>query len=288
MHRAVLAAPGASLEARRMVLPPGSWPALEFPGEGAPGSKVGGLGWAWGCLSSVSAPNPRASFLDKWGRIILLHQKATLMSGVLSLCLPAPPSWPDLSHREDGAYSQRSLVPVGRKLRHLSKWNVSARLRWRDNECLPLPRVGTSAWVKEQGSLVLGAGERLHINSGTGEMLALKCCLPGASPAGRINKAGLVPADKYGPVGRLHVGGASTLLSWVGWKMGNWESKELESHASWKGKYLSGLRPWWQTTCVLSHLFTSIDSFFQSTLPRCLGNRARCWGRRWYHWFHRA
>lgn len=120
-------------------------------------------------------------------------------------------------------------MPVARELSHLSKRNVSARLRWRENECLRLPRVGTPSWVKEQGSLVLGGGERLHVNSGTtpGEMLALKCCLPGASPAGRINKEGLVPADKYGPVGGLRVGGASPLLSWVGWETGKARTKSL-------------------------------------------------------------
>ena len=109
-------------------------------------------------------------------------------------------------------------MTLDRMLRHLSKWNVSTRLGQRDNASHF--RGGNPTLGQGTGLTGIGGGKRLPVSSrmAPGEMLALKCCLLGASPTGRINKEGLVCVDRYEPARGGHVGGASSLSSWVGWK----------------------------------------------------------------------
>lgn len=147
-----------------------------------------GLGDDW---SVHEHPISWLPFLADWRQNNPIPSKGSFPKWALLLCHPAP----DLSWGEDGVPRQTGRKPVWmeRKPRHLSKCNVSAKQRWRDN--------ASSSWgrfpILVQGKRLIGAaGEvRLPLSSTTApgvQVLALKCCLSGAYPAGRINKEGLL------------------------------------------------------------------------------------------------
>lgn len=182
---------------------------------------------------------------------------------------PLPPFCMDLSCREDGTGSQkrRKLASVRRKLSHLSKRNVSARLRWRDN--------ASSCWggkpiiLQGKGSLVLGLGIgcasvlRLPLERRCGGV-GLKSCLLGADPAGRLNKERVVCVDKQNPDGGPSAGGA--LFPFILGGMVDLKTRRLfegeDSHTSWKGKHFSGSFPRVDHLCA----FPSIHPFHQHSL----------------------
>ena len=142
------------------------------------------------------------------------------MNEVLFLCLPAP-------HPGQNSATGRTELKAQGDLWHWVGCSATCLNGMFPPGLSTHFRGGNPTLGQGTGLTGIGGGKRLPISSrmAPGEMLALKCCLLGASPTGRINKEGFVCVDRYGPARGGHVGGASSLSSWVGWKTGIWEKR---------------------------------------------------------------